>query len=49
LTSGKVAANVNFGFLINVKQQNQNIGNLYAYYYWWLSAEGEARSRLFGV
>jgi hypothetical protein len=34
---------------MNMKQQTENTASLYAYYYWWLSAEGEARCRLFGV
>jgi hypothetical protein len=34
---------------MEMKQQTENTGSLYAYYYWWLSAEGEARRGLFGA
>jgi hypothetical protein len=44
-------ANVLHGFVVwavDMKHQTENTGSFYAYY-WWLSAEGEARRRLFGV
>jgi hypothetical protein len=44
-------ANFLLGFvvsLVDMKHQTENTGSLYAYY-WWLSAGGAARRKLFGV
>jgi hypothetical protein len=48
LTSGKLRATLLLGSHFGLKNMKDRTNSfLYAYYYWWLSEEGEAGERLF--